>query len=233
MFLLLSLFDDFFSINSFLLQNPNKRITKSYFQTYIYNSIFTSLFFNGNGGAISYNNVIIELLIENCIFFECGANDFGGAISFLCSNNGGCVLNKVCGFQCYILNTNNMQGGQFSFINTNNNKINEVHFTSITKCYNSTIGSKNNVILLKSGEQIIKNLNSSSNSLMRYSGFSIHQSVSSNISFCTIINNKVSNEIVLWFYQGIHNVYYLNIIKNNSPSWGIVTLDGTNSNFFY
>jgi hypothetical protein len=83
-----------------------------------------------------------RLLVESSFFFSCSTTlNYGGAIYFSNSNNGECVLRKVCGSDC--ISTYSSSSGQFVYTlvqNTASNK-NYVDYSSISRCVNHNSNS--------------------------------------------------------------------------------------------
>ena len=71
---------------------------------YIHDCSFLNTFNDGNGGAISIESSLVQLLIEETTVFACKSNNQCGAV--YSSGIESCVFNKCCIIQCYTNKTN-------------------------------------------------------------------------------------------------------------------------------
>ena len=170
----------------------------------------------GDGGAI-YINSNLNLIINNCIFYECMSTlGNGGAIFFL--NGLDINLKKVCVFLC---RTSSTYSYQFSYFQTNNNQI--LNLTSISKCYNQSLGYE--VIRLWKGIQNISNSNISNNNNIHYSAISYLYPIKMFSIFCNFFNNSVYNYLCIYLHDSKGDIFKSNIINNNSPTnYGVITV---------
>ena len=183
---------------------------------WLFNSIFISLTSTLSGTAIYLNSIYSKLLIENCFFSQCiTTTTMGGAIYFS-STTGSIVLDKVCGTECYSSSTS-ASYGQFSYLLTKFNYINELHFTSISNCSPNTITSQS-PLFIKSGLQKLKSLNISKNIIQTYSSITLDSSTNSLIVFCTISSNYAKGSSCIYFNSGLHNISSSNLINNTQYS---------------
>jgi hypothetical protein len=115
--------------NNLNSQTPTSTQTPSGTGVYVSNCLFISLTSSSHGGALSCTSATY-FLVESSSFFSCKTSRNGGAIHF---NGGQCVLNKVCGYDCY---TTTDWDTQFAYIvvkNAISNK-NYVNYSSISRC---------------------------------------------------------------------------------------------------
>ena len=203
-------------------------------ECYIFLCKFLNLFNNGSeGGAILFNNNNnYELLIEECIFINCSSSKQGGAIFF--KNSGSCILNKICGSKCFTLNN---EYYPFAHIGITNLLKSELHDISISECF-STNSNTWATINLENGIIKIYNLNSSLNKHIGVTGIYIFNPSTLNSSYNTFYNNSAIDRICLCLYNGngLRQIKFTNIIKNNSPKLhGVIYSYGGDfflSNFF-
>jgi hypothetical protein len=74
--------------------------------------LFSGCTSTSNGGALSCSESVQRLLIESSSFFSCSTSgQYGGAIYFWNTNNGECVLYKVCGNDCILTYTSSSSCG--------------------------------------------------------------------------------------------------------------------------
>ena len=164
--------------------------------------------FVGNGGVIYCSNSIINMKINDCIFFYCSCTDNGGAICIICSLTGtSSILNKVCANNCFS-NVN-----QFCRIDT---KVINSNLNSIINCSNYENGLQS--LIFRDGIINLSNLNSTLNSNKGQSGIEIYYSTYFIGNFSNFINNNVfeGESIKLWYCSNCF-FSFSNIIKNNSP----------------
>jgi hypothetical protein len=132
--------NDYFTGNPNLIQS-NEYKTKpalSDANVYILNCLFISITSSGDGGALQCTSVQ-NLLIESTSFLYCKTNNNnGGAIFFSNSGSGQCVLNEVCGYDCYSTYTSSSACEQFAYIYVYDvaSSRNYVNYSSITRCVN-------------------------------------------------------------------------------------------------
>ena len=76
------------------------RITNSSLYFYIVSCFFNMISITGTGGAINIQNQNCFLLIDYTLFNQCFSTNNGGAINFGTTNDGGCIIYRVCGVNC-------------------------------------------------------------------------------------------------------------------------------------
>ena len=230
--LILSLFSDFFPLNNSetLILNLQTILTIS--QNYFILNSFFNFIGSTNNGAITIKNINCILVIENSLFNSCFASSaWGGAILFDCTTNGNCILNKICGYNCYSANTYYPTGwGQFCCIRTSNPSKNEGYYLSITFCSPQSF-ERDASMLFSYGIQKFLNINSSFNHVHMISGINCHNSNNISLEYCTISNNFANSNRCIHNYNSNMKINKNNIINNTQTSntLGIVTNAGGGS----
>ena len=238
--LLFSLNIIFASFSTFI-SNYNKNATNiteyqkitqrdiDYYGFHLINSVFSDLLNNyGYQNNVFADSAIyfksaraIDLLIELCIFNNCST----GGILFDCSLRGSCILKKVCAFKCStdsLVSTN----GQFTYQACASSKKNHLIMVSINFCPGEYIGTKYSPAYLIYGQQLLTHSNISNNRVYQISAITIYLPHSFNSTMSTIVDNIPTHSICLYVYQGncMKNFFFLNIIRNSSPSGrGVIT----------
>ena len=219
--ILLKHFSDFFSISydTYLL-NKYENLNLNSGNIWISYCSFIEL--NGNlGGAIYYqNNILIRILVEDSIFYECYSNSkldgYSGGGIFLYSTNGNYILNKICSYSCYTINGYH---GQFCFLSTTSSNINQIYLTTVTKSVKNLINIESSPVVINGGNQILHSINISKNKLYGVSAFKSYSVNSLNMNFSTIIDCISTYTLVIYFYSGNERkINHCNIINNTSPS---------------
>ena len=176
--------------------------------------------YSGQGGVIYCKNLIINMKIIESTFFQCSSTLSGGAIFFDCRSVGtNSELKKICANTCY---TGNNYEYQFASLWTHTLSNNYVTYVSIINCSYKTDSSDS--IHLYSGNQICKNFNSSKNFNKADSSFYVAIPNTFLGSFCTIIDNYVTQYICIMLNHHENNIFsYSNIVNNNSPNgYGVI-----------
>ena len=193
------------------------------------NFIYSYCYFNrlnnyvGNGGIFLCESILSLININNCIFFQCSCTGHGGAFYFKCIVEGTNInLNKLCISHCFSGINNWFQFGLFQTHSLSNNNFT---FLSINCCSNNS--NSLNSIEIDFGNIILSNLNSSNNNNKKHSSLILWRNTKLNCFYSTIINNFVSDYIIIWL-ESLNNennfLNYFNIIKNNSPlSHGVIS----------
>jgi len=182
---------------------------------------FRYLSYSGSGGIIFVDGGNYSMNINYSMFYNSVCTEKGGAIYFYSSNS---CLRMICANSC---SCGASYGGQFARLIAT--QVNQVEYLSISNCSHTTSGWYS--IWLNSGYQRVDNANSSMNNAIQCSGVLIYSPSSYSSSHCTFSNNKVSDNMCILFYStsGTISMSYANIIHNNSPSLGVVTVDGLGS----
>jgi len=180
-----------------------------------------------NSGAIHYSSPA-NILISDCIFYQCYSLNLGGAFSF--KNLGiQAVVKRICGFKCH-----SGTYGQISYLLMSTNKINYLMESSISKC--SYLSSSNgDSYYYDGGDPEWTNINSSCNMGKLYIGLSLVRVIKSKINFCLISSNYLSNSISIELWGGNNLISYCNIVNNTQETTnnGIVTSELSSDSVFY
>jgi len=171
--------------------------------------------YSGDGGVIYVNGGSYSMYVNNSMFYNCVCSNQGGSIFFSSSNS---YLRMICANSC------SASYYHFAYIQTS--QMNQIEFLSVSKCSHTSSGYHS--IYLFSGNQRLDNTNSSMNNAYQGSGIYTQSPSSFTSSRCAFSNNKVSHSICLFFNFefGTISMSYANIVHNNSPSLGLVTVNG-------
>jgi len=217
----------FFSENLFLcvfLGCESERIDqgRSYYQTNISIShcfFSRSLQFSEKGGVIFVEGDYYRMNVNYSMFYNCVCSNAGGAIYFSSSYS---YLRMICANKCSCGTSSN---GQFAYPYAY--RENQVDYLSMSNCSHTTSGSY--PIRLDAGNQKIDNTNSSMNNAKSGSGILIYSSIAFTSSHCTYSNNNVAQYSCIHIYNSPGTLSFANIVYNNSPTYGIVYVEGTES----
>jgi len=171
--------------------------------------------YSGNGGVIYVSAISCSMRINFSMFYNCVASN-NGAIFF--SSSVSCLRN-ICSNKC------SGSWNQFAYILAS--EINQIEYLSVSFCSTGSVPFG-----IKTGNQSIKNTNSSMNTSHQASGVYIDSPTSSTISHCTFSNNQVVSDRCISFFSntGTISMLYANIVHNNSPSYGVVFVHGSVTN---
>jgi len=175
--------------------------------------------YSGNGGVICVTVSSCSMNVNYSMFYNCVCSNWGGAIFFYSSNS---CLTMICANRC------SASGYHFAYLIAS--QVNQVEYLSVSNCSHTTSGYY--PIRLDCGNQRVDNINCSMNNAFQFSGIVIHSPSSFTSSHCTFSNNKVSENICIYFWStsGTISMSYANIVHNNSPSGnGVVFVDGAGS----
>jgi len=213
--LLASCFNSYFEGNYDIIFRSRSRITEEKDNLLVYDCFFEGL----SQSAIYYYGSTINLVVCDCMFYSCLSSLNGGGIYFSCSN-GGIVLDRVCGFQCYSTSSSSSYG-QFCNTLTGDN-IHEYHYVSIRSCP-STGSSRYCSLWIGNGNQKLYSVNQSMNSCYCVASFQSLFSQSLQSQFCTVSNNiAIDNQIINCHGGANRQIKYCNVVHNVSPQVGIV-----------
>jgi len=208
--------------DGFGCENTNLDLVRSYFQVNISISdcsFSRSILFSGHGGVIYVSGASYSMNVYSSMFYNCVCSQNGGAIYFSSSN---IYIRMICAkkFSCGA-----SYSYQFAFFKVS--QINQLDYLSVSYCYYAT--NERYTFYVQNGNQSVKNINSSMNNAYKGSGILIDSPSSFTSSHCTFSNNKVSHSVCIWFYSASGTMSYANIIHNNSPSNGVVVVEGIGS----
>jgi hypothetical protein len=228
--------DNYFTGTPSLIQPKEYGATQTLSGTnlYIFNCLFRSVTSSNYGGAF-YCTSVTYLLVESSSFLSCRTNaQCGGAIYF---SNGQCVLDGVCGYDCYSTYTTSPQY-QFAYICVNDatsNK-NNVNYSSIVRCVNGRPESYYTLGLFW-GKICCQSVNISMNECLHHSGiyctpYKDSNSVTCSISYSSITDNTANGHICIQFWQDGANceMKSCNILRNTQGSLDSIGIIFTNSN---
>jgi len=174
--------------------------------------------YSGDGGVIYVNSGFYSMNISYSMFYNCFCSLKGGAIFFSSSNS---YLRMICANSC-------LASSYYHFSHLKASFVNHLEYLSLSNCSHSSCWYS---VDLDSGNQKVENTNSSMNNALWASGIAFQYTSSSMCSFCTFSNNEVSYGICIYLYStsGTISISYANIVENNSPSLGVVFVDGGGS----
>jgi len=189
----------------------------------ISNCIFMRSFgYNGDGGVIYVVGENYTMSISDSMFFNVSSlTANGGAIYFDSATS---KLYRICCSSCSAFSA-----GHFGFIQAS--KTNELELLSILLCAPNNIGFSS--VRMITGDQKILSTNLSLNYAERVSGIGIISPSSYVCSYCTFCDNHVTQYICIYYYPNSGSMYYSNIIQNNSPSYGVIRINGGAPKFLY
>jgi len=175
-----------------------------------------SLSHTGNGGVIFIGVSSKSLVMSHSMCFNCTSAGYGGAIYFSSSDS---FLRMICANRCSA-----SLGGQFAWFQTS--QFTQIEYLSVS--FSSPISLVNNPLYISTSAQIVDNTNSSMNNAKQVSGIYINNPSSFTSSYCTFANNKVSESKCIYIFSsiGTSSMSYANIVHNNSPSIGVVYVQG-------
>jgi hypothetical protein len=208
----------------------NSRQNPTVSTVYISNCLFNKCTSGSDGGALCCSTSVIFLLIESSSFFSCKtSSQYGGAIYFVNTNNGQCVLHGVCGYDCYTTYTSSWAYFQFVYIEVKDDvsSKNYVNYSSIVRCVNERAKSQD-TLRLKNGKICFQTANVSMNKCQYYSGILTYPSLDSSSVTCSFMyssfaDNNAFVEICIYFWRenAKYDIKCCNILRNTQ---------GTNSN---
>jgi hypothetical protein len=204
---------------------------------FVSNCLFIGCTSTSNGGALSCSGSVQRLLIESSSFFSCSTgSQYGGAVYFSNTNNGECVLYKVCGNDCISTYTSS-SNGQFAYVyvqNTVSNK-NYISYSSISRCVNHNTNPRGTIYLYY-GKIYLPSVNISMNKCQYYSFIYCFPFADSNyvtflLSYSTVTDNIASGHTCIYQEKNAAKgeIKYCNILRNlqGTPnSVATIRLDG-------
>jgi hypothetical protein len=221
--------DDYFpetSKNILNSQTYTSRQTPSGTGVYVSNCLFNSIASTSDhGGALYCYDSATYFLVESSSFFSCKTSGgHGGAIYFINRNNGQCVLDGVCCYDCCSTYTNvpHFQCVYTSVKSAALNK-NYANYTSISRCVNQNSNSLY-TFDFDWGRICFSSFNLSLN---KCSGKTIYchpvsdsSSVTCSFSYSTFADNIVTDCtcIMLWAPGAKHEIKSCNILRNTQGS---------------
>jgi predicted outer membrane repeat protein len=228
--------------NDYFTGNPNSTLSGEHGATrtlsgtgvHVSNCLFSSCTSTNHGGAF-YCTSVTYLLVESTSFFSCKTSGYTGAIYFQNTNDGQCVLNEVCGYDC--CSTSGYSEGQFSFTNVYNvaSSKNYVNYSSITRCMNQ-ISNSHGVLNPRNGKVCCSSINMSMNKspcipTIWSDPFSDSNSVTSSLTYSSFTDNTaiITIGFQLWRSGVNHEIKSCNILRNTQnslSSYGTIITQG-------
>ena len=175
----------------------------------INNAVFSCLVSDDCGGSIHLSpSVSAKIYIEECSFKNSVSHSSGGAI-YSDGEHSNYFLKKICGFNC-------SSEDYYSFSYTSvkckaTSYINRISDSSVSQC----ISDADELIRQEFGENIVKKVNVSFNENGAYTGLSQDGSNNDSIEYTLISNN--TGEMCLFFqfnYEIISNIKFCDILFN-------------------
>jgi hypothetical protein len=203
--------------NTYDSQTYSSRYTPSGTNVHVSNCLFGSMTSSDNGGALSCTSATY-FLVESSSFFSCKTtNGYGGAIYFVNTNNGQCVLHGIC---CYDCNTNSGNLVLYIYMNNVESSKNYLDYSSVSRCAKDDSNSWH-LFLLSNGNIHCSSVNVSLNKIYRRSGIVCFPSSSSNsvtcsLTYSTFADNHANgfNCIAFWVSSAKYEIKSCNIIRN-------------------
>jgi hypothetical protein len=221
-----TVWNDYFTGNPTSTLSGEQEITRTSSDAgvHVSNCFFRSCMSTNSGGALFCTSVTY-LLIESSTFFSCiTSGQYGGAIYFY-NSTGQCVLNEVCGYDCYSIYTSSSYG-QFSRIYLNNSASskNYMNYSSITRCVNGRSNSYH-ILRLTYGKICCPSVNISMNKCQYYSAVELVPSADSysftgSLTYCSITDNIANGNVCISSSSGGSNceIKSCNILRNTQVS---------------
>jgi len=189
-------------------------------------NFFRSTVYNNHGGVIYFKDVEFDMKVSNSMFYNCivEAPYSGGAI-YCYSSTGQSVISMTCASSCTC-----SDWGHFVWSLTSTSKQNKLNYVSVTLCSPSQVG--NGPIALDYGHQGATYLNDTNNKAETRSGFNVFEPSSFLMSYSSISFNKATTMICVRMYGKGGSVTSSNIVGNNMPSNGVISI-GNNGQYSY
>jgi hypothetical protein len=217
---------DYFTGTPTLIQTNDytSRPTLSGTSVYVLNCLFRSITSESYGGALSSTSVQY-LLIESSSFFSCKTrSNQGGAIYIRNTGSGQCVLNEVCGYDCYSTYTSGNAHEQFARIDvhTSISSKNYINYSSISRCVN--VYSNSYYIMRHYYGKIFYPsvnlpMNKCSHRTILCGPFSDSNSVTCSFSYSTFADNIATTYTCFYLNSGgaKYEIKSCNILRNTQP----------------
>jgi len=172
----------------------------------------------GNGGVIYVSGGPYSMKVEYSMFYNCSCDNQGGAIHFSATES---YLKMICANRCSASSFYH-----FAYIVS---QVNQVEYLSVSEC--SFTAFKDYSYCLKNGNQRVESANISMNNAAVCSGILINTPSSFTSNYCAFSNNIVSSNMCIRIYStsGTITMSYANVVHNNSPSLGVICVNGAGS----
>jgi predicted outer membrane repeat protein len=223
--------NDYFTGSPTLIQSKEygtgQTQTLSDTNVYVLNCLFRSMTSGSHGGAI-YCTSVTCLLVESTSFFSCKTSALnGGAIYFINTNSGQCVLYEVCGYDCCSTYTSGSSSqGQFTYLDMYNvaSSKHYINYSSIARCVTDYSNSWY-TMRHQYGKFCCPSINVSLNKCYYRSGitcnaYSDPNSITCSLSYSTFSDNIATGYtcIQLWTTGTKHEIKSCNILRNTQGS---------------
>jgi hypothetical protein len=221
-----TIWNDYFSGTPTFFQTKEygTQLSLSATNVYVINCLFRSITSGSSGGALSCTSSVTYLLVESSSFLSCKTSGYsGGAIYFVNTGSGQCVLQGICGYDSC---TTGSSDGVFSYIKVKNDASykNYFNFSSISRCVNEY---SNSWLMLRQeyGKIYCPSVNISMNKCSHRSAicclpFVDSNSVTSYLSYSTFVDNIALEYacVTLWYSGSKHEIKSCNILRNTQGS---------------
>jgi hypothetical protein len=204
-------------------------LTPNASDVYVYDCFFHNCSSSSNGGALCCSSSVCRLLVEQSSFISCKISSlYGGGIYISNTYSGGCVLSRICAFNCY--STNSSSYGQFAYIRINNsiNNKNHVNDSSITH----TLKKGTNpyyALRLNLGNILCPSVNLTNNECYNCPVLYCQPTSSCNycMSYSSIVNNTANGGYGCIWFDGWTSSYCIdtcNVLNNNQTAFDSGTI---------
>jgi hypothetical protein len=222
---------DYFTGSPTLFQSKEygTQQTLSDTSVHVLNCLFVLITSGSYGGALSCTSSVQYLLVESSSFFSCKTSGSdGGAIYFYNSNNGQCVLNEVCGYDCCSTYSGSGDSiGQFAFLRVYNlaSSKNYVSYSSFVHCVNEKTNSYYTLDIV-CGKSYCPSINMSMNKcfsrIILCNPYGDPNSVTCSLSYSTFANNIATGYTCIWLnIEGAKfEIKSCNILRNTQVTLG-------------
>ena len=168
---------------------------------------------NANGGGIHFLvDKSPNLLVENSIFYNCNATDYGGGIAMY--YYGQCIINKVCCESC------NAFFGKFLYTQLYSNREFRINYIFESSVFFTDYSEGTAALYFRGGYVKCKMTNVSHCFTDRYSALNIDLNYESIVSYCSLNSNKGMKDGCLYIncYTTLSDVSKNNIIYNTQET---------------
>jgi hypothetical protein len=209
------------------------RQTVSNSYVYILNCLFNKCTSTSDGGALYCT--VTYLLVESSSFISCKTSGYYGALYFSNTNNGECVLHKVCGNDCCSTGSSPHYNFADLYVKDTASNKNYVNYTSIVRCVTESSNSWC-TFYLRNGKICCPSVNMSMNKCAYYSAISCNayadsSSFTCSLTYSSFVNNYGSGYRCVYFNKGgsKHEMICCNVLRNTqgSNSNGVIESYGT------
>jgi len=206
-----STFNEYYPGDEPAVTTISSRIVVSQLKCWIYNSVFRNF---DNGAIVVGSENAYSLYVNYCVF---DSNKGNGAIWLQYFAD--IVLDKVCAYKC---NTDNFQGNFINAMGDSSDYITEANakllFCSIYKCdetENTIWGS----VCIKSGNQTMKDTNSSQNNAISSAGALFSLATSIDVQYCSFTDNmcEYGSDSSIFTIESVLSatIQYCNFVSNS------------------